>query len=214
MYSRKTASRFIAEFVERKHAFYGRIRAELPTGKQFHPCRLACGRHFIGLVFQRTFLIGHVAERCAKSFFLLGTVRTPVQPVHLRLMRSQTLRERIIFVTEIEPVQQQAEGEHSDRKHINAGPASAIARVLFLKALSFSSPFFRHGSILISRRSGYDIETLRNHIELFTVQGKHFSIDHDVHRRLQIKFHGGNGLALRQGMLDVCPVVEPGKFAD
>jgi hypothetical protein len=110
-------------------------------------------------------------------------------------------------------------GEKNDREqgnynHIGPGLLLAITGVLSHAVLPFFSPFFRHGSILISRRSGYDVQRLRKHVKFFAVQGENLSVDHDIHRRIEIEFDVGDGLAFGERVLDVRPVIKARQFTD
>jgi hypothetical protein len=139
-------------------------------------------------------------------------VRTPIQTIHFRLMCGETLGKRIILVIAVIPAgkkNQREQGNHDD-----IAPGFAVLRCITVAGLSPFSAFFRHGSILISRRSGYDVQRLRNHIKFFAVQGEDLSIDHYIHRRIKIEFDVGDGLAFSEGMVDVRPVIKARQFSD
>lgn len=68
------------------------------------------------------------------------------------------------------------------------------------------SPIVRHDVSYIMR-SGYDAECARQDIEFFAMQRQNLSIDHHIHRGIQIELDAGNGLAFGEEMLDVGAVV-------
>ncbi len=101
-HSRQTAPSLIAQLLHGKNTFYWFACSELPARKQFDSRRRARGRQFVRIL-NRALYVGHVLKRFPEHFFLLNAVRTPIKPIHLRLLRGQTLRKSIVAMIPILP---------------------------------------------------------------------------------------------------------------
>src|ERR1700726_5333432 len=98
----QAAPGLVTQSLQRQNSFPRRLRVKLPTGKQFDSGDLAFRRLVPG-TFDPTFHIRHEVKRFAEHLFLLDAVRAPVKAVHLSLLASQALRERILFVIAVVP---------------------------------------------------------------------------------------------------------------
>src|ERR1700683_4063233 len=68
-----------------------------------------------------------------------------------------------------------------------------------------------HPYIMASR---HYIQGTGQHIELFTMQGQHLSVNHHLRRGFEIELDAARGLALSQRMFNMRAVVEAGQIAN
>src|SRR5580692_10224743 len=145
--SRQTAPSLAAQHLQRKDSLNRRIRSKLPARKQLHFSRRTCLSHLMRTL-DRTFHIRHVLKRLPEHFLLLQAVRTPIQPIHLRLLRCQTLCKSIVAMIAVVP----APGVSQNKQHHNPAPHQPLPRLWICLRRSHPllvplSPLFRHDSL-------------------------------------------------------------------
>src|SRR6266567_8252274 len=148
-------------------------------------------------------------------------MRTPVQAVHLGLLRRQALRERIVFVIPIVLARIESARQQDERRAISENLLLTLFRTTALLPLS---SFFRHNSSLYHdelfyrwsgiRPSSDDVERSGKHIQFLALQGENFSIDHDICGIFQIELYPPHRLALSQRVLDMGAVIKARQIAD
>ena len=147
-------------------------------------------------------------RRAAKFLFLFHAVRAPISAVHDYLLVTQALRESVVTMTA--PV----EGESGDCQEQNCngsyfGKFPPIGgRHLLSLLLPFSS-LFRHLALLY-----HDVQRRGQHVQRFTMDRKHFPVDHDINRGFQLEIDASNRLMGSEGMPDVRSIVQRGQIAN
>jgi hypothetical protein len=170
--------------------FYPRILA--------HLCFIPRARH-------TALDVRNIFERRFKHLLLLRAMRTPVSAVHLRLLRRQALRKSV----ETAAALAQSEKDYGPKRSQNQQCSNDLAhgQRCWLRAALF--PVFRHGIFLY-----HDVQGRRQHVQTLAEQGKHFAIDHDIHRGIELEINAPGLPPFRQRMVDVGAIIEGWQISD
>src|SRR5712691_924118 len=99
-------------------------------------------------IFDCALHVGNVLKSFPKHRFLVGAMRTPVKPIHLRLPRGQAFGESIVLVITVVPIA----GIGQNKRHHNPNPDQPFPRRRVRLGISHApylplAPFFRHDSL-------------------------------------------------------------------
>src|SRR3974377_1763809 len=97
------------------------------------------------ITLARALYIRHIVEGSTELAFLIGAMRTPVQPIHLGILAGNAFGERIVFVVLVISASKKRADKKSQNNDVKNNLVLLAATVILAFLLPFSS-FFGHDS--------------------------------------------------------------------
>lgn len=194
------ASGFVSQRLQMQRAFYASAVGKLPCRKVLDSGLLA-GIVFGALPGCAALDVIHVLESITKQFFLVGAVRAPPRPVHLRAAFRDTLRESIQSADWLAIVGKiiKCPCDNHDRKRDDE-PSQSRCRI---GSCGWALVQVRHCEFLY-----HDIKGAGQHVEAFAMNCHYFAINHHINRGVEMKIHPAHLANLGQRMPGVSAIVK------